>query len=127
PVGPWQPHPRRWRLHPRSRDRVPPKAASGLPAGTGCDRQSIVREFLPFRVTGAELRGNWRVTLAPSPGALRTASVPPRSAARSRMPAKPNDIGWCRAVSAQKPAPLSATLSLILLSAVDSERFTRVA
>ena len=60
--------------------------------------------------------GNQSVMVAPLPGALRMARVPPKSAARSRIPANPNDKGFFPAVPALKPAPLSRTLSLILLS-----------
>ncbi len=52
------------------------------------------------------------------------ASVPPASAARSHMPDKPNAIGLRAAACGLKPAPLSETRSLTLLSVVLSERFT---
>ena len=53
--------------------------------------------------------------LRPCRASCATASVPPRSAARSRIPAIPKDIGFAFAASVSKPAPLSETFSLIVL------------
>src|ERR1043166_3853686 len=72
-------------------------------------------------------RGNSSVTVEPFPGALRTSSVPPNRAARSRIPARPNDIGLANALSASKPVPLSRMLNLMFLSVEFSKSFMRVA
>lgn len=71
----------------------------------------------------AALRGSFKTTAVPRPGALCIVSDPPANRARSRMPARPNEAGLAAAV-VRKPAPSSETVSLMNLSAAWSERFT---